>query len=111
LLELRIHAYWDVEQRDAYFDAIPSNTLGLVRKDFLIDYIALDRLDEAFEILSKGRAMGGNRLFMLWGQSSAPLRRDPRFVVFVTEAGFVDYWQEFGWPPACSPADGTVVCE
>ena len=111
LFELRIHAYRDIEARAAYFDAIPSNTMGLVRKDFLIDYIALDRLDEAFEIMSADRALGGNRLFMVWRKSSAPLRRDPRFVDFVTAAGFVDYWQEFGWPPTCFPADGTVVCE
>jgi hypothetical protein len=32
-------------------------------------------------------------------------------VDFVAEAGFVDYWQEFGWPNACSPVDGTIVCE
>ncbi len=109
-IELRIHAYRDPEQRNAFFDAIARNSLGLEPIDFLIDYVALDRMDEAFEIISS-HAFGGNRLFALWRYSMAAFRQDPRFVEIVTEAGFVEYWQEFGWPNACSPVDGTVVCE
>ena len=34
----------------------------------------------------------------------------PHFPALMERAGFVEYWREVGWPPACRPDGDSYVC-
>jgi adenylate cyclase len=46
----------------------------------------------------------------VWRPEAAEFRRDPRFVAWVEAAGLPAYWDEIGWPAACSRVDGAIRC-
>ena len=45
-----------------------------------------------------------------WNRSCGNVWADPRFVDYVKEAGFDEYWRLVGWPPMCAPDGEAVVC-
>ena len=45
-----------------------------------------------------------------WNRSCGNVWADPRFVDYVEEAGFAEYWRRVGWPPMCRADGETVVC-
>jgi TolB-like protein len=45
-----------------------------------------------------------------WVDACIDVWSDPRFRGYVEEAGFVEYWQEVGWPAFCRPDGGQFYC-
>ncbi|HSM37666.1 MAG TPA: hypothetical protein VK837_14790 [Longimicrobiales bacterium] len=46
----------------------------------------------------------------IWRPEAAKFRRDPRFAAWVEAAALPAYWDEVGWPAACSRVEGEVRC-
>lgn len=44
--------------------------------------------------------------YMLWRPMFRELRVSGAFDSYFREAGFVDYWRQYGWPDRCAPEDG-----
>jgi len=107
----RVKAYQDPAFRAAYFDAIEADPDNINPIFFLQDYANLGRVDEAFSIAADPAAFVSNSRFALWRHDMSSFRRDPRFIELVRAAGYVDYWNEYGWPPACSETDGKITCQ
>ena len=45
-----------------------------------------------------------------WTDDCINVWSDPRFPAYAEEAGFVEYWQEVGWPDACQPQGESFAC-
>jgi TolB-like protein len=45
-----------------------------------------------------------------WVDVCADVWSDPRFVDYVEEAGFIEYWREVGWPMFCRPQGDSFAC-
>jgi TolB-like protein len=45
-----------------------------------------------------------------WVDACTEVWSEPRFVDYVEEAGFVEYWREVGWPTFCQPQGKAFVC-
>jgi adenylate cyclase len=51
-------------------------------------------------------------MYLVWAPLFHEVRQLPRFKEFVSEIGFVDYWNKFGWPDICHPVgDNDFVCD
>ncbi|MDH5262846.1 MAG: hypothetical protein OEX74_15690, partial [Gammaproteobacteria bacterium] len=107
----RVAAYRDDDARQAYFDRINDPTSQIPKTYFVSDYANLGRLDEAFAIASDVRSFEANSLFAFWRQNMATFRSDPRFVEIIQSAGYIGYWDEYGWPPDCARTTDTIVCQ
>jgi hypothetical protein len=46
------------------------------------------------------------RAYAFWYPQMRDVRRLPGFKRVMRDAGFVDYWNEFGWPEACRRTSG-----
>lgn len=46
----------------------------------------------------------------LFARENAGVRKHPRFAELVTRIGLDQYWQRYGWPPACRRNAGEIVC-
>lgn len=63
-----------------------------------------DALDEA---LRPKPPSGQITLMMIWSPVDRAFREHPRFMELAAANGLVEFWQEFGWPDACTlAADG-----
>ena len=111
LLVKRVNAYRDAAHRASYFDAIEADPEDISPIFFLADYANLGRIDDAFSIASDPGSFVFNARFLLWRHDMSRFRRDPRFLEIVEVANYVDYWNEYGWPPACAPTGDTIVCQ
>lgn len=107
----RTKAYQDSAFRKSYFETLEADPENIVPIFFLRDYANLGRVDDAFSIASDPGAFIGNSRFTLWRHDMSRFRQDPRFTELVVAAGYVDYWNEYGWPPACEQTDGKIVCQ
>jgi len=107
----RVNAYREAAHRASYFDAIEADPENIFRIFFLADYAKLGRIDDAFSIASDPGSLIFNTRFLLWRHDMSKFRRDPRFLEIVEAANYVDYWNEYGWPPACAPTGDTIICE
>ena len=107
----RVAAYRDDDARQAYFDRINDPTSQIPKTYFVSDYANLGRMDEAFAIASDVRSFEANSLFAFWRQNMATFRSDPRFVEIIQSAGYIGYWDEYGWPPDCARTTDTIVCQ
>ncbi len=45
-----------------------------------------------------------------WGEECKHVWAHPDFPALMERAGFVEYWREVGWPPACRPEGDSFVC-
>ena len=45
-----------------------------------------------------------------WVDACIDVWSDPRFVDYVEEAGFIEYWREVGWPSFCQPQGDGFAC-
>jgi TolB-like protein len=45
-----------------------------------------------------------------WNRTCGNVWADPRFVDYVEEAGFAEYWRRVGWPPMCRADGEAIVC-
>jgi len=59
----------------------------------------------AMDALEKGYKIDASGAWHFWIPVRREVRQLPRFKEFVRENGFVDYWNEFGWPDICRPLD------
>jgi Tfp pilus assembly protein PilF len=110
ILVAQVVAHQDKNSRQAFFDKIENSDTQVSKHYFLSDYVSFDRLDEAFAIASDIDAFRGNDFFVFWRKNMAAFRSDPRFSDVVEAAGLIDYWNEYGWPPACSLTGDSIVC-
>jgi hypothetical protein len=46
----------------------------------------------------------------VWNHACGNVWADPKFIGFVTEFGFPDYWRVAGWPEMCREEGGKVIC-
>ena len=46
----------------------------------------------------------------VWNHACGNVWSDPKFIDFVTEFGFPEYWRVAGWPEMCREEGGAVVC-
>ncbi|TDJ31379.1 MAG: tetratricopeptide repeat protein [Gammaproteobacteria bacterium] len=76
-----------------------------------IYYVLLDMPGEALDYLERAAAMEQVWWPPYWWKPAVDVRRDPRFVPIIEEAGLVDYWREYGWPESCRETNGQVTCE
>ena len=111
LMDLRIAAFQNSDQVAAYLHQLDEYSNEFARTRFLWDYVRLGQLDVAFNIASDPNAFVSNAWFDLWRSDTGAFRADPRFEALVRSAGFVEYWNEYGWPPTCEQADGNIVCQ
>ncbi len=110
LMELRVAAFQNSDQVDVYLEQLDKYSSEFAPIRFLWDYIRLGQLDIAFNIASDPNTFIANRWFDIWESDTRAFRADPRFEALVRNAGFVEYWNEYGWPPACQQIDGKIVC-
>jgi Tfp pilus assembly protein PilF len=106
----RVAAYQDENARQAFFDRLDHPSSQLPKTYFVSDYVSLGRMDEAFKIASDIHAFQANVLFVFWRKSMSAFRSDPRFISVIKAAGYTGYWDEYGWPPACSRTADVIVC-
>jgi TolB-like protein/Tfp pilus assembly protein PilF len=86
-----------------------------VSKGFLIThYGLLGDADGAFRVAEPFNLVDDKRylyqLCNIWSPRTAVIRADPRFAALMKRWGFVDYWQRFGAPEACSIEGAAVRC-
>jgi tetratricopeptide (TPR) repeat protein len=67
-----------------------------------------------FELWDQNKSLQQDQGFWFWPNQWLPACQsvwsDPRFPDFVAEFGFVEYWQEVGWPEACQPTADGFAC-
>lgn len=73
-------------------------------------YATSGRHDEAFDLAESLTASAMFPLERCWTPAMQAFREDPRFGELMHANGLVDYWRRYGWPAACRPGDGTIVC-
>jgi TolB-like protein/Flp pilus assembly protein TadD len=88
---------------------------GEIEPAFLITHYALlGDADAAFRVAASFNLVDDEyyhyQLCNIWSPLTASMRRDPRFGALMQRWGFIDYWQRFGPPDACSLAGGNVSC-
>jgi hypothetical protein len=83
----------------AYRSNIARINLALWAAFFGNDELALDLLTAALE-------QSRTNTYYMWMPLLERARQRPAFKTLVRDLGLVDYWQEFGWPPICQPAQG-----
>jgi hypothetical protein len=59
-------------------------------------------LDVMEEVVSANKL----RAYVFWYPQMRDVRRSLAFKEIMRNAGFVDYWNEFGWPETCRPTAG-----
>jgi tetratricopeptide (TPR) repeat protein len=65
----------------------------------------------AFEVIKELVARNTQNLYAVWFPQMSMVRQLPEFEALIREVGFVDYWDEFGWPDICRPQDtGEFEC-
>jgi adenylate cyclase len=57
----------------------------------------------ALEILQELIARNSQNLYAAWFPQMAAMRQLPEFKTLLREVGFLEYWNEFGWPDICRP--------
>jgi hypothetical protein len=76
---------------------------------------ALGLIDDAFTVAQRytpGAALTGADTAFLFYPLTAPLRRDPRFMVLADRLGLVSYWRTSGkWPDFCSDPTLPYNCQ
>ncbi len=107
----RVNAYRDTAHRASFFDTLEADPEDIFPIFFLAEYANLGRIDDAFSIASDPGSFIFKTRFILWRHDMSRFRRDPRFLEIVAAANYVDYWNEYGWPPACAPTGDTIVCQ
>jgi len=87
------------------------------RKDFIIAFVALDALDQAYALstqlvdeFKRSGTGGGPGWGYLWLPQMRPFRQDPRFQEFVSRLNLIDYWKHYGPPDDCDLNDGKLTC-
>jgi TolB-like protein/DNA-binding winged helix-turn-helix (wHTH) protein len=55
-------------------------------------------------------SMGGNTAYFLYSPELAAWRAEPRFQVFASRIGLMDYWQKYGPPDDCDLKAGKLTC-
>ena len=106
----QVAAYQSGASMMAYFDRLDDSDFRMSRAVFLSDYVSFDRMDQAFTIASDFNTVKGNLLFVFWRADMAVFRSDPRFIDLIEAIGFIDYWDEYGWPSACARTGDGIRC-
>jgi tetratricopeptide (TPR) repeat protein len=65
-----------------------------------------DDAELALDVMQEMVAVSSQSVYLFWFPQMREVRRLPGFKTIMREAGFVDYWNEFGWPEACRPTAG-----
>ncbi len=68
-----------------------------------------------FELWEAHKQHGGTRQFNwyspnVWLDYCADVWSDPRFVDYIRDIGFDEYWSEVGWPTFCQPQGDSFAC-
>ena len=50
--------------------------------------------------------INAQNLLMFWSPHMQQVRRLRRFKELIREVGFIEYWNEYGWPDMCRPLGG-----
>jgi hypothetical protein len=58
---------------------------------------------EEFINLNRKQSSVGSSPSLLWAAVFSDMRRLPRFKDLVRDEGFLDYWNQYGWPDHCRP--------
>ena len=89
----------------------------LLRRRFLLWYVQLGALDQAFAILTqsldhfaRGGTIGAAWGFF-WMSELLPFRRDPRFQLICRRMGLFEYWNAYGPPDNCQLRAGQLICD
>ena len=71
-----------------------------------------DHLTDLFFEVRRASEQAGSYWFWpnAWNLTCGNVWRDPRFVDYVEDYGFVEYWHVAGWPAMCRPDGDTAVC-
>jgi len=87
----------------------------VARADFIVDFVRLGALDDAYELasrtlddLARSGTVGGWPV--LWMPEMRPFRQDPRFQKFAARLKLFDYWEQYGPPDGCDLKDGKLIC-
>jgi hypothetical protein len=62
--------------------------------------------DLALDVMEEVVTANTTRAYAFWYPQMREVRRLPGFKAIMHEAGFVDYWNEFGWPAGCRRTSG-----
>ena len=60
----------------------------------------------AFETMQGLIARNTQTLYAIWLPQMAAVRQLPEFKALIRDVGFIEYWNEFGWPDICRPLNG-----
>jgi hypothetical protein len=60
----------------------------------------------ALDVMERQVTANSQAAYLFWYPQMRDVRRSPRFKEIMRNAGFVDYWNEFGWPETCRPTVG-----
>ena len=62
--------------------------------------------EQTLEVMQSLVAVAKMNAYLFWYPQMAGVRRLPAFKTLMREAGFVEYWDRFGWPAACRRTSG-----
>ncbi len=84
---------------------------GLSGDAAVIFYGFLGQVDRAYKVVLPAARKHQLRLENLWFPELREFRADPRFQTLIEISGLRDYWDAYGWPDLCHPADDKVICD
>lgn len=66
--------------------------------------------DKAIELMTLAERDVGMNIHWIWLPVFEKTRQQPGFKALLEDSGLLAYWQEFGWPEICRPAEDSLTC-
>jgi tetratricopeptide (TPR) repeat protein len=86
-----------------------AGTVELVYYSAIAAYTGKHEL--AVDLMARAVAEVGLNIHWMWLPVFDETRKSEDFKTLLVQAGLVDYWQEYGWPPYCGPVGESFSCE
>ncbi len=109
LIRRRFAALSDLDARQQHIDSL-RNAGGRAGGLLMMDLVQYGKIAEAIEQSRNYEGAPPNAWFDFWRSDLGAMRSHPRFEEVIEFAGWEPYWDEYGWPQACSRTDDRISC-